>query len=373
MLKNVYRVKIEGLNLDRLINFIKNNYKASNIVRVSYNELLIDLSYNSYNNLLLKIDTSCYNVTIQKVYGINKILHIFKQNIALFVSAIICLSAILFLNTRLLKINIYGAQNSTKVEILNYLKSKNINVFNSNNISLNNLEQQLLENVSNISMVSAVINGNVLVINVKEKLPQIVQNYADFVAPYNLVIESIMCYQGTKLKNVGDIVKKGESIVASYITQENGEKINVEPLYNVTATTYFTGSVQFKNIQTKLVKTGKKIVNSSYTMFGKNFLKINKKCNFTYFEEEHKNIKLFNNLFIPITVNKHIYYELKQVTYTYNFENEKEKLFKESLNIANSNVPLGVVVNNTTQEVVNMGDYLLIQTYLQAKVNLTND
>ena len=373
MFKNRYKIKIVGLNLDRLINYIKNNYKSYNLNRVKYNELWIDLSYNSYYNLLSKIDTSCYNITVEKVYGINKILQVFKQNIALFISAIICFSAIIFLDTKLLKINIYGATETTQTEILNYLKTRSIDVFSNKNISITNLEQKLLENVNGISMVSAVIKGNALLINVKEKLPDIAIDYMDFVAPYNLVIDNMFCYQGTPLKKIGDIVKKGETIIASYNVLENGEKVSVKPIYNVEATTYFTGVSNFKSVEEKQVKTGKKIINSSYKIFGKEFLKRNKKCNYQNYILESKSVTLFNNLFLPIVVNKNIYYEVKQETFNYNFENEKERLLKESLDNAHKEATMGVSIISTTHEIVNIGEYVQVKTYLEAKVNLKND
>lgn len=373
MFRNVYRVKIKGLNLDRLINYIMQSYKSYNLKRIAYDELEVELGYKSYNNLLLKIDTSCYNITVEKTFGIKFFLNKLKQSIALIISTSICLSFVCYLNTRLLKINIYGAKESTIQEIYKVLNQNNIKTFKSNKIELGNLEQDILQNVSEISLVSAVIKGNVLIINVKEKLPDVKIDYADFVAPYNLIIENIECYQGTLLKNKGDLVKAGETIIGAYTINANGEKTSVEPIYKLDATTYFSGQVEFNEIETKLERTGKKIVNSCYNIFNCDFLKINKSNKFALYEEETKEVKLFKNLFLPLTVKKQIYYELKEVKIEHNFEEEKELYLQKSKQCAMEKLPQGLVVSNTIQEVIDGGSTKLIQTYLEVKIKLTND
>lgn len=373
MLKNVYRINIKGLNLDRLINFIMQNYKTYNLNRISYDELEIDLDYKSYDNLLLKINTSCYNINIKKVYGIKWFANKLKQNIALLISIFICLTSVCFLNTRLLKINVYGADESTTKQIFSVLQTKNIKIFNSNKIELGNLEQDILENVTNVSLVSAVIKGNVLMINVKEKLPDVKIDYADFTAPYNLIIQSVDCYQGTLLKNKGDLVKAGEVIVGAYLLNADGTKTSVKPVYKINATTYFCGQVEFCETETKLIRTGKKIVISCYNMFEKDFLKIENKNKFKFFEEEHIEQQLFNNLFIPLALKKHIIYELKEVEIKHNFEEEKESYLQQSKEKALGILPQGLSVLNTTQEIIDKGNTKLIQTYLEVNIELTND
>lgn len=372
MFKNVYRIRIVGLNLDRLINFIRNNYKAYNIVRINYDEMIVDLSYNSYSNLLLKMDSSCYNITIERVFGYKRFIDIVMKNLAFTVSLIIAIGVALFFGTRLLRVNIYGAEESTRLEILNLLDDKNISIMSSNNISIDNLEQSILESVDSVSLVSAVIKGNVLVINVKEKLPEPSDNFVDIVAPYNLVIDSIECHQGTLLKHAGDLVKKGEVIIGAYIISDT-ENTPVEPIYELSATTYVSSTIEFKSTDTKLIRTGRKITNSCYNMFGIDFLGSNMECEYTSFEEEYVEQKLFDNLFIPVTIKKHIYYELEEMTYTYDFENEKERLLLEGVEKARVNVPMGMSIINTTQEIVDNGETKLIQTYLEVEVRLTND
>lgn len=372
MFRNVYRIRIVGLNLDRLLNFIKNNYKAQNIVRVSYSEMVIDLSYNSYYNLLSKLDSSCYNIAVEKIYGIKNFASIMKRNFAFLLSLCICFTVALYFNTRLLRINIYGVDDDTYQNIMAVLKDNNIYKMGNNNININNIEQEILENVDTVSMVSVVVRGNVLLINAKEKLPSISNDYADFVAPYNLIIENIECYQGTLLKNNGDLVKKGEPIIGAYFV-DGGEQRPIEPIYKLSASTYISDIIEFKQSEIRLERTGKKIINSCYNMFGYDFFNNEKECQFDFFEVETIEQNLFENMFLPLKVKKTIYYELEEVTYNYNFEEEKERLLLEGLGNAKSNILGGMQIVDSTQNVVNINNSVLIQTYLEVKVVLTND
>ena len=373
MFKNVFRIRIKGLNIDRLFAYIESNYKIYNVCRVNYDELLVDMSYDNYYNLLSKITPSCYNITIEKTFGVKQLFNLFKRNLALIISIVICLSVVIFFNTRLLKISVYGASENTTKQIQKILNKKDITIFKSNNISLNNLERVLLENINEISLVSAIIKGNVLIINVKEKLPEVKLEYTDFTAPCNLIIEEIECHQGTILKKKGEIIKKGESIVGAYILDNEGNKIDVEPFYTIKAKTFVVGEIKFEEIETKLVRTGKQFSNSCYNMFGKDFLKIEKKNNYKLFEEKSSNLKLFKNLFIPLMVKRNTFYELKEVEVKHDFEKEKDNCLKKSLEIAKSKVLNFGKVINTTQNIVDGGNQKIIQTYLEMELYLTND
>lgn len=373
MFKNVFRIRIKGLNIDRLLSYIQQNFKVYNISRVEYDELIFDISYSNYNILLSKIDLSSLNISIERTYGIKYFFNSLKRNLALVISILICLSVVLYVNTRLLKISIYGASESTMEQIEKLLKAKNITTFKSNNISLNNLEKDLIENVNEISLVSAVIKGNVLIINVKEKLPEVKLEYADFIAPYNLIIEEIECHQGTILKNKGEIVKRGESIIGAYVLDGEENKIDVEPFYNIKVKTFVVGEIKFEEIETKLVRTGKQFTNSCYNIFGKDFLKTENENNYKLFEEKYNNLNLFKNLFIPLSVTRNTFYELKEVKVEHDFEKEKDKLLNESLELAKSKVFSSGKVVNTTQNIIENNNQKIIQTYLEVEIYLTND
>ena len=144
-MKNVFRIRINGLNLDRLINFIKSNYKVYNLYRIKYDVIMLDISYNNYTSMLKKIDLSSYNITIIKVRGYKHFLGVFRQYLASVLSVIIMLISVLILSTRILKINIYGASDNVKGDILKYLNDNNINIMSSNGIDISGLEQNLLE------------------------------------------------------------------------------------------------------------------------------------------------------------------------------------------------------------------------------------
>ena len=322
--------------------------------------------------LLSKIDLSSYDIGIINVCGYKHLIEILQRNIAYILSFVIMLSSAIVLSTRLLKINIYGASDVVKMEIMNYLEQNDISIMASSHIDIQDLEKNLLENINQISMVSTAIKGNVLVINVKEKLPDVVQNYADIVSPCNMIVESINCYQGTPKFKTGDIVKKGEVLIGAYII--SGEtRIDTEPIFEIKYTTYLTGTVEFESITKKLVRTGNKITNSCYNIFGFDFMKTNRSCEYDMYEEENVRLSVFQNLFIPINVIKNTYYELEEITITQDFEAVKDSLFSDSKKMAESKLTAHMTVRNSTQNVIDIINKKLIQTSLEVEGILTND
>ena len=112
-----------------------------------------------------------------------------------------------------------------------------------------------------------------------------------------------------------------------------------KPVAEITGKAYFTSSIEFQEKSIELQKTGKSIVvESSYELSGKTFLKSNRDNTFKLFELGNKSINVFNNFFLPIKINKTIAYELKEVEVVKSFDENKEKLEKEALKIAKSKI-----------------------------------
>ncbi len=165
-----------------------------------------------------------------------------------------------------------------------------------------------------------------------------------------------------------DVVKKGDVLIEPQLILSNKEEVFLPPIAKIYGTAWITGSVQFKTEETIYKKTGKKIIHSYYEMFNNKFFINEPRVKFEHYEEKRYNNYVSKNMFLPIKLNKIVYYETKAETNTYNFEENREKLIKQSKAMAYKNLPDGKVVNAEETFVSINGNTIDVVTYLHIDV-----
>ena len=151
----------------------------------------------------------------------------------------------------------------------------------------------------------------------------------DIVAQCDGTIQSIELIQGTLLKNIGDSFKKGDIIVKGEFTsmQGNLEKCRAEA--NITYIESHFLYTEFKEVETVLERTGKKIEYKTINFFDLTSKK-EEICPYEYYESEKKESQIFNNFFLPITQVIKTFYEMKFVEKVRNFEEESIKIISKN-------------------------------------------
>lgn len=77
------------------------------------------------------------------------------------------------------------------------------------------LANNLIQNFDNIAHANVTIAGNTLLVNLVTATNETKPNKTNFYAQYDAVITEITAYSGTALVTVGDVVKKGDLLVAN--------------------------------------------------------------------------------------------------------------------------------------------------------------
>ena len=357
-------LSITGVNIKRLIKtFYKKNIDIFYLEQNSFRNIYITIYSKDYKKA--KKYLCDYKVEIKKRFGTSFLKNFCKTSVGLIIGACIFLS-LLVLNTNFLnKIYIYGTTKIDNSEIIACLKQNGIteNKF-YNNINVENLEKILENNFDDISLVSVIKKGTNLIINLKEKLFVEDLSSSNIIAKESGQILELNVVQGSSPFKVGDSVKKGEVLINGY-SIVNGKKVECKAIGFVKLKVWYSSSYTFLNEEVHLVRTGKKIVNTSFEIFNFNFLKTNYKNNFENYEEEIKSEYIFKNFLLPIKINKKIFYEIKENVVKNEFSFKKDDIIKETTKLAKEQVPTGEEILNIFTEITETEIGKIITTYVE--------
>ena len=358
-----YRLKYSGLNCINFLNFLVKN--GVEIYEVYENNKEINFQIDSYNYKKLKSIKNPFKVKVVKEGGVRNIISAIAKRVGVIVGVILILSFQLVVGDKVLYIKVQGA-NSEKVKeaIVDY-GVKKISTLNKED-----LEKYLLDSVDNLSLVSVKTSGNAIIVNALEKEIAI-KEYEDFYAPYNMVINSVELISGTLCVGKNDVVKKGDILVEAYSISSNGERISVPAKAKIIADVWFCGSESANKETVCYEKTNNKKVYFNLSFFkSKN---INIVSPYKDFVTESINICVTNNYFLPIFLNKRIFYETQKNIEYFNFDENKNEYFEKSKQKAYDILPNNVIINEAVQRVTELNDRYIFQTYLKSTMEITNE
>ena len=366
-----FYLKLEGLNIDRLLkNITDKNIKIYNLIRQNYKTCLFGLSFFNYYKIKKLNLLKPYKVTIVKTSGFGFLFNNFFKNFGLYFG-VLCVAIFMFIICKTtLKINVLGVENITEAEVIGFLNEIGVKTGKINIKTNDEIEQYLKQADDRISLVSVSKKGTNLLVNIKEKILKSEEIVSPICAEYNMVINSVSVLQGVAKVKVGDVVKKGDILVEPKIVLTNGEANYLKPVATINATVWITGQVIFKTEDVIYEKTGKKQVVSTFDFMGMQLFPSYNQVKFENYEKIVYNNYVFKNMFLPLKLNKTIYYETKEKFVKYNFDDYKEKLVSNSKNIAYSKLPKTLTVENEMVNISQNGNLYYITTYLQTNLKI---
>ena len=263
-----------------LIKVLDDSYKFINYLiynKISYKNLkkldryyLLEVDYEDFRRIRRR-----YETIIIKHYGKNGIKYFLKKNRYI----IICLIYSLFL-LRLLSLTIFDIRvNTSSIEIKNIilssLKENGIDIYKKKKRfeEIEFVKEKILSNNKDkIEWLEIREKGCVYIVDVTPRIEKSVikdNNSSSIVAKRDGVIKHINVTKGTKIKELGEYVKKGEVIISGNILKDENLVNTVRADGEVYAETWYfvNTSIPFK--YKKYIDTGK-VVNHYYlSIFGK--------------------------------------------------------------------------------------------------------
>lgn len=369
-LKNECRIKVEGVNIDRVYKtLMKNKINMSNIDRPDYKILYFNVKTNQVKKTLELIDSPSYKTKIENYFGFSCLVNFLKRRFAFVISFVIFFS-LLFINTILISdIKIYGNETILTEQILQVLSEKGVKKLALiDSIDTEKCEEILLNNFDEMSLISVVKVGNNLIINVKEKTLNNLINDSNgsIVSNYYGQITEIEVMQGTPLVKQGDIVKQGDVLVENYYYSGN-QKIECRANAKIKQKIWFSHSETFLNEQVVYERTGNKLVNSKVSLCGLVIKQDINENNFEDFETIESENYYFKNNFIPLMIYKTIYYETKKNILKLDFDDYKTSILQKCYDKAMEKVPTSLTVTKTFDTINKIESGYVVSAYYECE------
>ena len=367
------QVLIEGLNLNRLLKQLKNaGVILKHIKKVDYNKLTFFI-LNKQNKILKNIvaENNC-KLEIKKYYGLAYFLYYFKNRLGIYIGAIIFLIILLFLNTFIWNIEVYGLENLQKQEVLNILKEQGIVVGKQyKNNDLEEVERYLESKLNEISMISLMKKGSTILVNLKEvRIPSVMLNDSEtgnLVASEAGLVTGLNLVQGTAMVKIGDTIKEGDILIAGYYYNLAGEKINCMAMGEVYAKVWYSATVLFETLKTEYVETGNFSESVTFSLGKTNVIIKEKLPTYDNYKTITSTKYLFSNNLIPIKINKIRYYELTPVFLNQNFDEKRETVKEKALILAKEKVPVGLTILKEFTTIENNGNIILVSAFIECE------
>lgn len=325
---NIYktRFKCKSINLSKFINTCTQN--GITIFNLEKGERFSTFELSEQDSKKIqKLDLSNFCIEVERQGGTQFFKKFFLTHIGFILGLIVSMIALFCLQDRILQLHITGMSTIAKSDIEKEINTYGINYFSNINFDKAALEKYLIEKFD-FSLVSIISKGNSLIVNVKESIRDIEDNYAPITADCNMIIKSIEVYAGTKVVDVGDIVFKGDILVQPYY-KSNTDIVYVEPRAKIVADVCFSRSYKFLEKEILQVRSGKQTTLFKGISLGDiPILNLNNINPFKNFEIEDKT-RVVANYFLPIVEKVIISFELVEFENVRDFEKEKENIISQ--------------------------------------------
>ena len=331
-MKNRIKYTIKNLNREKIFKQIIKSCQVFN-VKFLDNQIIFCVK-NKHKKIVDKIlEKNNAKVLQTKQIGL---LAFFKKTVfrigVLIPVVLFCLMFCLS-NFFVFRYEIVGNELVSNNEVTNVLKEHNIlGVKPKTQIDTFAL-QNALQRLDHVSLVSVIIHGNTLVVNIKEKVynPEY-ENKGEFdyiCSEFDGIITEISPVQGTVLVKIGQTVKKGERLVAPYVVDTSGQTLNVKPMADIKADVFYSSTYEVADTLVEMVDTGNVLVKKSITLFNLPIYEKASTCSFKMYRTEQKTEYLSQGLLLPIKIQKTIYYEqAEKVTENY-FKDNKQQILQD--------------------------------------------
>ena len=170
-------------------------------------------------------------------------------------------------------------------------------------------------------------NAIVKIVKASSKPETVDENYfCNIVANKDAKITKITTKNGTALVTVGTEVKKGDILIAGWMQGEHTEKYFVNASGEIKGEINYSQTEKIMKKEVKREQTGKKEKKFSIKI---NNFKINLYKKFSKFKKydtivAEKNLKLFKNFYLPITIIENTNFEVNETEENRNYEQAKE-------------------------------------------------
>jgi len=331
------RVSIEGYYVERFINICTNNkILIWNIKKVKGVKLYFNAGINDFKQLIIIAKKTKCKIKIERKRGIPFLLNKYrKRKIFLILFLIVCFS-IYISSTYIWNIEIIIEEEQKIENIEQDIKNAGLIIGKrKSELNTKDIINEIRLNRNDISWIGIELDGTNAIVKIvkSEKAPEIINenDYCNIVAIKSGVISKIIAQNGTVRVKEGDIVREGDILIEGVMEGKYTGVRNVHSLGSVSAKVWYTENTKIYYNQQEKKETGK--LENKYSIKFNNF-KINFYKTLSNFEiydtiETENKLKLFSNLYLPISIIKNTNKEQEVLQKTYTIEEAKQLGIKQ--------------------------------------------
>ena len=335
------RITVEGYYIERIINICTTSkILIWNLKREKGIKLYLNIGIQDYYKAIKIAKKLKCKVKIEKKRGLPFILNRYKKRKIFVISLFVILIALYTSSNYVWNIEIRVEDNMQLDNILEDVKMAGLETgMKKDKINVEETTNKIRLSRDDISWIGIELKGtNAIVKVVKAKeAPEIIdeKDYCNIVAKRAGTITKIIAQNGTALVKPGDEVQEGQVLIQGTMEGKYTGIRYVHSLGEVEAIVKYEKTEKISLKKEENVKTGNKEEKYQIKInnFQINFYKT--LSNFKIYDtiEEEKKLKIFSNLYLPISVCKVTNYELEENSNNYTIEEATEigtqKLEKE--------------------------------------------
>lgn len=328
-------IQIEGYYIERFINVcMKNGIFLWGLDRKTSTLMNAKAGINNYRELLEIAKKNGCRVKIKRKRGIPFLVKRYRKRKGLLI-LLICIFFLIFACSRFIwNVEVIGCEKINSNEILEMVNKEGVKIgTRKSQLKLEEIVNKIRIDRDDLAWVGIEIKGTnaiVKVVEAREK-PEIVDenDFSNIVATKDSEIYSINAQNGTIIVKNGDVVKKGDLLIAGWMEGKYTGRYYVNSNGTVKGKVIYSQTEKIDKEERKKERTGN--INKKYAIKFKNF-KINLYKKLSKFKNydtiySNKNIKLFSNFYIPVEVISYTNYETQDTVVSHNKE-EAESLGK---------------------------------------------
>lgn len=325
-------IVVEGYYIERFINICNTkqillwNLKKDNDIT-----LYASIEKKYFKNLRhIAKKTKC-NVKIKKKKGLPFTLRKYKKRKIFIALLFILILTIILLSNFIWNIDVEGNVKIPKEEIISLAQKDGLSVGKlKGKIDENEIINKIRLERDDVAWVGIDIKGTNAIIKIVEadKKPEIIDEdeYCNIVADKDAMIEKISAKNGSPLVKSGDIVKKGDILIAGWLEGKYTGKQYVHSQGEIEAKVWYTNTQKIYLKETQKKETGN--VENKYSVKLNNF-EINLPKSIPNLKKydtivTNKKLKLFSNFYLPIELVEHTYKEYEEIVVIHSIEEAKQ-------------------------------------------------
>ena len=268
---NLILIKIDGYSYNEVVRFLlkRNIFYKDLTSKDNYVTLIIKLT--DYK----KVKREIASAKIIKYLGVNGFLSWFKRHWVILLSFILSYAVLLALSNVIFDIEIVTSNQELKRVISLYLDDYNIKKykFMKSSEELNKIKEEILsENKDTLEWIEFERTGTKYTINLTERIINAKDGEkvpSDIVASKDATILYMVTKSGTRIKDLNEVVKKGEVIISGNIMKDENLVEQVEADGEVFGETWYTVTTTVPYTHVEYEKTGTTINHIYMNIFGK--------------------------------------------------------------------------------------------------------